>query len=136
VKDLKLEGRVIFTGFIPYAKLPSYLQLSDVAINPMMSRLVSNTAFPHKVLQYMAADIPIVSTKLQGIFETFGADSGVTWVGGSADVLAEAIELAGDGARRNTAVQKQADTVSSHLSVDRAVEEFESLLLRAKEVEK
>jgi glycosyltransferase involved in cell wall biosynthesis len=78
VTEHNLEGRVIFTGFIPYGELPRYLQLSTVAINPMLSRQVSNTAFPHKVLQYMAAEIPVVSTKLDGIFETFGADSGVT----------------------------------------------------------
>jgi glycosyltransferase involved in cell wall biosynthesis len=134
VKEHNLEGLVVFTGFIPYRELPRYLQLSTVAINPMLSRAVSNTAFPHKVLQYMAAKSPVVSTKLAGIFETFGANSGVTWVDGPAEVLAEAIALAGDGARRMASVQQQNAAVTRLLSVDRAIEDFEDLLDKALEV--
>lgn len=128
VKQHSLESQVIFTGFIPYAKLPAYLQLSTVAINPMLSRPVSNTAFPHKVLQYMAAEIAVVSTKLEGIFKTFGAESGVTWVDGPAGVLNAAIELIRDEAHRKAATQKQTTSVARLLSVTRAVDEFEALL--------
>jgi glycosyltransferase involved in cell wall biosynthesis len=134
VEEHNLDGRVIFTGFIPYADLPRYLQLSTVAINPMLSRAVSNTAFPHKVLQYMAAEIPVVSTRLAGIFETFGANGGVTWVDGPAAVLTEAIALAGDGPRRMAYVQQQNAAVTRLLSVDRAIEEFEDLLDKTLEV--
>jgi hypothetical protein len=72
----------------------------------------------------------VVSTKLAGIFETFGVDSGVTWVDGPAEVLAEAVVLAGDGARCKAMVQKQTAAVTRLLSVDRAVDEFEALLTR------
>jgi glycosyltransferase involved in cell wall biosynthesis len=131
VQEHNLAGRVIFTGFIPYTDLPRYLQLSTVAINPMLSQPVSNTAFPQKVLQYMASDIPVVSTKLDGIFETFGAESGVIWTAGPEAVLAEAIALASDGARRKGAVQSQTDLVTRLLSVDRAVKEFEVIIENA-----
>jgi len=128
VRELNLGLQVIFTGFIPYSDLPKYLQLADVAINPMLSRPVSNTAFPHKVLQYMAADVPVVSTKLDGIYETFGPDCGITWVSGPSEVIAEAVLLAADKTRAREAVVKQSAVVSRLLGVDRAISEFESLI--------
>ena len=128
VTEHNLGLQVIFTGFIPYSDLPKYLQLADVVINPMLSRDVSNTAFPHKVLQYMAAEVPVVSTKLDGIYETFGPDSGITWAAGPSEVLAEAVSLAVDKARAREAVVKQSAVVSKLLGVDRAVTEFESLV--------
>lgn len=128
VRELNLGLQVIFTGFIPYSDLPKYLQLADVAINPMLSRPVSNTAFPHKVLQYMAADVPVVSTKLDGIYETFGPDCGITWASGPSEVLAEAVSLAADKTRAREAVVKQSAVVSRLLGVDRAISEFESLI--------
>jgi glycosyltransferase involved in cell wall biosynthesis len=33
---------------------------------------VSNAAFPNKVIQYMAAGLPVVSTRLDGLVQTFG----------------------------------------------------------------
>ena len=66
VSQLKLEKRVIFTGFIPYAKLSGYLGLTTVAINPMKPGMVSHTAFPHKVIQYMASGLPVFSEKAAG----------------------------------------------------------------------
>jgi glycosyltransferase involved in cell wall biosynthesis len=128
VRVHNLGQQVIFTGFIPYSDLPKHLQLADVVINPMLSRPVSNTAFPHKVLQYMAAEVPVVSTKLDGIYETFGSDSGITWASGPSEVLAEAVSLASDRERAREAVVKQTAVVSRLLGVDRAVNDFESLV--------
>jgi glycosyltransferase involved in cell wall biosynthesis len=128
VSEQKLDEKVIFTGFIPYADLPKYLQLADVAINPMLSGRVSNTAFPHKVLQYMAAELPVVSTKLDGIYETFGSDSGIAWVPGPREVITEAVAISADKARARDAVVRQSEAVSRLLGIDRAVSEFEALL--------
>jgi len=128
VKANQLENRVIFTGFIPYAELPKYLQQADVVINPMLATPVSNTAFPHKVLQYMAAELPVVSTKLDGIYETFGAESGVLWESGPAQVLAAAISIVSDPEQTAENVRKQKLTVTNLLSVDRAVNELEALI--------
>ncbi len=128
VKDLKLGNRVIFTGFISYSELATYLQLATVAINPMLARPVSNTAFPHKVLQYMAAEIPVISTKLAGLFETFGPQSGVTWAHDPEEVLREAVLIAHDPNRAALAVKDQSTSVERLLSIDRAVGEFESLI--------
>jgi len=88
VKELKLEDKVIFTGVISYSRLPEYLSVSDVLINPFESTLVSNLALPHKVLQYLATGIPTVSTKLSGLYESLGDAAGIYWVD-SPDKLVE-----------------------------------------------
>ena len=79
VADLNLDNRVIFTGMRPFEELPDLVAAADVAINPMEKTLVSNAALPNKVLQYMAAGVPVVSTSLDGLVATFGAESGIVW---------------------------------------------------------
>lgn len=130
VQNNALDGRVIFTGFVPYSQLPVYLQLSKIAINPMLVLKVSRLALPHKVLQYMAAGIPVVSTKLDGIMEALGADSGVTWAAEPASVLYEATTLVGDKLRQSKSVAKQTESVRSLFRVEQAVDELENLLVK------
>jgi len=128
VGQLKLEGRVIFTGFIPYAKLSSYLGLTTVAINPMKPGMVSHTAFPHKVIQYMASGLPVVTTKLDGLYKTFGDSSGLTWSIGSEGLIGEAIALAENKTRLAENARLQLETVSTRFGVDSAVTAFESAI--------
>jgi glycosyltransferase involved in cell wall biosynthesis len=129
VGQLKLEGRVIFTGFIPYAKLSSYLGLTTVAINPMKPGMVSHTAFPHKVIQYMASGLPVVTTKLDGLYKTFGDSSGLTWSVGSEGLIGEAIALAENKKQLAEHARLQIETVSSKFGVESAVESYESAIL-------
>lgn len=72
VIKLGLEQRVVFTGFVPFVELPKFLKIADVAINPMKKSLVSNKAFPNKVIQYMAAGLPVVSVDLEGMVRVLG----------------------------------------------------------------
>lgn len=94
VTEFALEDRVIFTGVIPYSALPQYLHVADVAINPFVPELLTHVALPHKVLQYMAAGIPVVSTSLRGLRGILGDETGVSWVAGPERIAAAAIELA------------------------------------------
>jgi glycosyltransferase involved in cell wall biosynthesis len=76
-KMLHLEDCVKFTGYIEFDDLPLYLSMADVAINPMEPSMVSNNALPNKVLQYMAAGLPVVTTKLDGLSSIFEDQGGV-----------------------------------------------------------
>jgi glycosyltransferase involved in cell wall biosynthesis len=129
--DLNLADRVIFTGFIPYAKLSGYLGLTTVAINPMRPGMVSHTAFPHKVIQYMASGLPVVTTKLDGLYKTFGDTSGLTWSDGSEGLIDKALALAEDATRiaENSSLQLQ--TVSTLFGIDLAVDAFEATIRSA-----
>jgi glycosyltransferase involved in cell wall biosynthesis len=79
VANLGLSKSVIFTGFIPYAELPRYLKLSSVAINPLKISQVASVAFPHKVLQYLATGLTVVSTRLEGLVGAIDGIEGLHW---------------------------------------------------------
>ena len=76
---LNLGSSVLFTGFVSFDDLPKYLAIADVAVNPMLPSLVSNTALPNKVIQYMAASLPVVSTPLTGLNSIFQEMPGLTF---------------------------------------------------------
>jgi glycosyltransferase involved in cell wall biosynthesis len=78
---------------VPYEKLPGVLSLADVAFNSFEPILISNVAFPHKVLQYLATGIPTVSTKLEGLYSALGEDAGVIWVESPEQVFDAALKL-------------------------------------------
>lgn len=130
VGDLKLENSVIFTGFVEYGVLGEYLSLADICINPMKPDLVSNTAFPHKVLQYMAAGRPVVSTKLSGLYETFGDSSGIVWVDKPNQVASAAASLALNKPRMLQNVAIQTETVARMLDMNKCIDAFIATLMR------
>ena len=96
VSELSLADRVIFTGFVPYVDLPKYLSLSDVAINPLKISKVASVAFPHKVLQYLASGIPVVSTRLDGLVSALEGTHNLKWVQSPEECLNRALELIRD----------------------------------------
>lgn len=61
----KIQNRILFTGFIPYDKMPEYLKNSDLAVIP------SNwdDPFPTTVLEAQAMGLPIITTRRGGIPE-------------------------------------------------------------------
>ena len=61
-KSLKVEGRVIFKGFISHDLLPEYLQASDIFIRPSRTEGLGNS-----FLEAMAAGIPVIATPVGGI---------------------------------------------------------------------
>lgn len=65
-KDCKpIENSIIFTGFIPYEQIPSYLAMCDIAIIPSLWE----DPFPTTVLEAMATGLPIIATNSGGITE-------------------------------------------------------------------
>jgi glycosyltransferase involved in cell wall biosynthesis len=60
-----LKDRIIFTGFIPYAEMPNYLNMADIAVIPS----VWDDPFPTTVLEAQAMGLPIISTTRGGIPE-------------------------------------------------------------------
>jgi glycosyltransferase involved in cell wall biosynthesis len=130
VVELGVQDRVVFTGFIGYQELPRYLKVADVAINTLEPTLVANVAFPNKVLQYMAAGLPVVSTKLEGLAKTFGEDSGISWAHDSREVVGVATDLAQSSDENLLKIsQAQFAAVSKIFDVESAVAEFEKSLI-------
>jgi glycosyltransferase involved in cell wall biosynthesis len=129
VANLGLSEKVIFTGFVSYEELPRYLKVADVAVNTLEPTLVANVAFPNKVLQYMAAGLPVVSTRLDGLEQTFGGYSGITWATDSKGVVRAASKLSQQTeAELRMIGEQQLGAVSEIFSVESAVDNFEETL--------
>jgi glycosyltransferase involved in cell wall biosynthesis len=122
-----MEHFVKFTGFISFKELPAHLKMADVAVNPMHVSTVSNAAFPNKVIQYMAAGLPVVSTRLDGLVETFGQESQLRYVDKSSEVYPAVQALFGSESLEGIGKANQAE-VKRRFSSTTAVRAMESRL--------
>jgi glycosyltransferase involved in cell wall biosynthesis len=57
VRELGVEGNVHFTGMLDYFKLPDYLVISDIAVEPKVDKAGEASG---KVINYMGAGLPVV----------------------------------------------------------------------------
>ncbi len=130
VEALGLAAKVMFTGFVSYNELPRYLKIADIAVNTLEPTLVANVAFPNKVLQYMAAGLPVVSTRLDGLEQTFGERAGITWASDSRGVIRAASKLSQQTEAELGRISKlQLGAVSEDFGVESAVDKFEETLI-------
>ena len=65
VRDHQLEQAVVFTGPIPHADVPRYLDLIDIAVQPAANEYCC----PMKILEYMALGKAIVAPRQENIQE-------------------------------------------------------------------
>jgi len=129
VVRLGISEKVVFTGFVSYEELPRYLKVADVAVNTLEPTLVANVAFPNKVLQYMAAGLPVVSTRLDGLEQTFGERAGITWASDPRGVIRAASKLSQQTEAELGRISKiQLGAVSEIFGVESAVNKFEESL--------
>lgn len=132
VERLGLTQKVIFTGIVPYLQLPNYLQIADVAINPFEKELLTDVALPHKVLQYMAAGVPTVSTSLDGIRTVLGENCGVTWCASPNQVLATSIDLINKSLNSRAAIiKKQKHTIDQLFDLNLVTNAMETTIASA-----
>jgi glycosyltransferase involved in cell wall biosynthesis len=127
VKKLGLEKSVLFAGFVGFDALPSYLKLADVAINAMQRSLVSNTAFPNKVIQYLASGVPVVSTRLKGLETTFGDSPALVFVDSPEQVMSAALRVLESGNPSRLEAEALA-LVQTKFDLEHNVRAFESRL--------
>lgn len=73
IKAQNIKENIIFTGFVPYAQMPDYLQLADVAVIPS----VWNDPFPTTVLEAQAIGLPVIVSNRGGILEEIGQQNAI-----------------------------------------------------------
>jgi len=127
VKYLHMKSFVRFTGFVTFEELPAHLHMADVAVNPMRISMVSNAAFPNKVIQYMASSLPVISTRLDGLVQTFGDDSELRYVNKSSDVYPAVQDLFSSKSLVSIGNMNRA-AVQDKFSAEQAVRNMETLL--------
>jgi hypothetical protein len=98
----------------------------------MQSSLVSNAAFPNKVIQYLATGLAVATTRLRGLEQTFGEVPGIRYSESPDQVMRDALELSnrGDHAALGKANQ---DLVAEKFSKVEAVKAFETRLRKVVE---
>lgn len=62
VRQLSLEGRVMFLGQIDHKDLPKYLKIAHIFVRPSLSEGLGNV-----FMEAMAAGLPIIGTRVGGI---------------------------------------------------------------------
>lgn len=65
-KAREIINKIVFTGFVPYHQVPSYLQLADIAVLPSMWE----EPFGLTIVEAMAVGLPLITTRSGGIPET------------------------------------------------------------------
>lgn len=69
IKALGLLPNVHFLGYKPYADLPRYLSGVQVGLLPSRINNYTNSMYPMKFYEYLAAGVPVVSTPLKFLDE-------------------------------------------------------------------
>jgi glycosyltransferase involved in cell wall biosynthesis len=67
VSLLHAEPNIHLLGLRPYAELPAVLRGADVGLIPYALNELTASVFPMKVYEYLAAGLPIVSTRLPSL---------------------------------------------------------------------
>jgi glycosyltransferase involved in cell wall biosynthesis len=93
-----VEKRVVFTGKVPYAELPGYLDLCDVLAAPFSPRKDAQRAAvfdryglwwcPLKLFEYMAMGKPVVASSV-GVIPEYTQGAGLLYPEGDVEALAE-----------------------------------------------
>jgi UDP-galactopyranose mutase len=72
VADLPQRPNIHYLGQQPYADLPRFLAGWDVCLLPFARNQSTRFISPTKTLEYMAAELPIVSTDIADVIELYG----------------------------------------------------------------
>ncbi|MBL3658183.1 glycosyltransferase [Fulvivirga sediminis] len=68
---LTKHGNVLFTGSKPIEELPHYLHYAKCAIIPFKCNKLTNSIYPLKINEYLAAGLPVVSTPFSEDIRSF-----------------------------------------------------------------
>lgn len=60
--ELEVEKYVEFTGWIDETSFPKYMTNADIGLIPHRSNPHTDSTVPHKLFQYMAAELPVLAT--------------------------------------------------------------------------
>lgn len=70
-RDLPLADNIYYLGMKSYEELPQYLHFFDIAMMPFALNESTRFISPTKTLEYMAANKPIISTKIKDVVRDY-----------------------------------------------------------------
>jgi len=133
VKELGVEKNVHFTGMVDYFKLPDYLLVSDVAVEPKVDKAGEASG---KVINYMGAGLPVVCFEGKNNRRFLGED-GIYAADDRVENLAEkmiwAVKNSKEAEKLGKLNKKRVEKVFSwNNSIKDTVEAFERLISKRK----
>lgn len=125
VKELKIENRVKFLGYIPHKDMSKYLQISDIFIRPSLSEGLGNS-----FLEAMSAGLPIIGTPVGGILDFLvDRETGLFCEVANPKSIAEKITtLITDIDLRNKIIKNGKDLVEKHYRWEMVAEKMKKIL--------
>jgi glycosyltransferase involved in cell wall biosynthesis len=68
--NLGIADNFIFVGNVPYDKVPSYINSSDIAVAPFVKERNSKIGLsPLKIYEYLSCSVPVVASDIRGVNE-------------------------------------------------------------------
>lgn len=117
-----------YLGQQPYHDLPSFLAGWDACLMPFARNEATRFISPTKVLEYMAADRPIVSTSIGDVAEPYGD---IVYLGDGPQGFLEACDRAlGQTGEERAARRAKAHAVLASTSWDETVDRMDAILRR------
>jgi glycosyltransferase involved in cell wall biosynthesis len=74
-KNLDLDDKIIFTGYVPYSDIPKYCSLADLCINPFEITEMTKKLSPVKIFDLLSCGKPVLATPLEGLLHDFPRES-------------------------------------------------------------
>jgi UDP-galactopyranose mutase len=127
--SLPRHDNIHYLGMKRYEELPAYLSGWDVALLPFAKNESTRFISPTKTLEYMAAELPIVSTPITDVAEPYGD---IVYLGDTPEQFLAACEAALDsGTEERAGRAAQMRRVLAGTSWDVTVSAMEKLLAAA-----
>ncbi len=133
VKDLRLEERVKFTGYVPFDEIPMIIGRADIGIVPILCKYPT---LPNKLFEFIALGIPTIASALPTMKAYFHDNSVMFFEAGNEKDLARCIlELYQNPAKRKSLVANASKIHEKYRWLEMKKEYlkvYEELLLREK----
>ena len=130
----ELQSQVITPGRIEYDLLADHLCLGHVALLPFRQELVTHSALPGKILQYLACGLPTIATPLNGLLSMIAPGQGVVYAPDLDKMAMEAVRLVNDPHRRNTMSHLGLELMNDICNWNAQITQFETLLMAVADV--
>lgn len=132
VSDGQLQDRVVITGMRPFEEIPRWLSVANIAFNSFEINSITRNIIPIKMLQYMAAGLPVISAPIPDVMRIFPEiSSGARYwdvrdAGGFTDLMGRTLADADECSNLGRAARS---TIEKGYGLSRAIDSLELILM-------